>query len=109
RRAPTFEFNRKLAPVKFSDQVQQLQQANRVRWSTPDVESMSRELRHVFLGQQKCVDKVLDKQKVAHLFAIPVNRDRFPGDRTNHEMRHPTLVLVAILVGTVNAAHAEDE
>src|SRR5689334_13832744 len=63
----------------------------------------------MFLRKQECVDQIIDKENVAHLHAVAVDRDGLAGNGTNHEMRHPTLIFVSILVRTVDATHAKDE
>src|SRR5689334_16955278 len=105
RGAPVFEVNRNLTAVQLSDQVEQLEQTDRVRWSTTDVESVSREVLHVLLAQQERVNQVVDEENVAHLFAVAVDADRLSGERTNDEVGHPALIFITVLVRAVDAAH----
>src|SRR5687767_14960779 len=95
--------------MKLREQVEQLQQADRVSWATTEVECVAGQLLHVLLGKQKRVNKIVDDQDVTHLFAVAVNRYRFAVERSNDEVRDPTLIFVAVLVRPVNAAHAKDE
>ena len=64
-------------------------------------------LRQVPLGEQQRVDEVVDEQQVAHLLAVAIDRDRQALQRADQEMRDPALVLGAVLVRPVDAAHAE--
>ena len=52
-------------------------------------------------------DEIVDEQQVAHLLAVAVDRDRPSLHRADQEMRDPALVLGAVLVRPVDAAHAE--
>src|SRR4051794_38854053 len=93
----------------IADELEQLQEADGVVRSAPDVEHPSRLARHRALRQQQRFDQVVHEQDVADLTAIAIERDRPAIQRLNEEMRDPPLVLGADLVRAINAAHAEHD
>src|ERR1044072_7482008 len=69
-RAPLFKFNRNLTAMQICDKIEQLEQADRVRWTTTDVEGVAGETSHVLLRQQERIHKIIDEENVAYLLAV---------------------------------------
>ena len=62
----------------------------------------------MFPREQKRLDQIIDKQDVAHLFAVAVNSGPPFFESVDQKMRNPTLIFGAELVQAVNAAHPEN-
>jgi hypothetical protein len=60
------------------------------------------------LGQEQSIHEIVDKENIAHLEAIAIERDWCAGQGAHEEMRHPALIFGATLMGSINAAHTED-
>src|SRR5690242_7830284 len=105
---PSPEGKARAPAVQCRDTVDQLEEAQRVFRSAADVEGLAGDIGQTLLGGQERVDEIIDEQSIAYLLAIAVKRDRLPVGGADHEMREPALVLGAVLMRPVDAAHAED-
>ena len=64
---------------------------------------------HVPLGEHQCADEIVYEKHIAHLLAVAIDRDRPALHRADQEMCDPALVLGAVLMRTVDAAHAKHD
>src|SRR5579883_620403 len=72
-----------------------------------DIESLAAGLERI-LGKEKRINEILDKQNIADLRSVAVNRNWLACGGANQEMSDPALVLGTELVRTVDAAHAKN-
>ena len=93
----------------FGDQVDQLQQASSHSRPSTDVEGLTTQTLTVVVGKKKGLDKILDEQHIAHLLSIAIKSNRLSLEGADQEVRHPTLIFIAALMRTVNAAHPKDQ
>ena len=64
---------------------------------------------HVLRRQHESVDEVIDKQQISNLLSISVDDDQTILKRSNEEVRNPSLIFVAKLMGSIDAAHPKDD
>src|SRR5256712_13283438 len=57
--------------------------------------------------QSKSTHQIVDEEHIPDLLPVPIDHDRPPGDKRDHEVRQPALVLGSKLPGPLNATHAE--
>src|SRR5581483_902709 len=86
----------------------QFQQAEGVARASANVERLPGQSSHVLLCEQKRLDQVSHEQYIANLAAVAEERQRAAVAGANEEMRHPALILVTKLMGTIDATHAEN-
>src|SRR6185369_12566255 len=91
RRAPRLEANRVLTAIQLTNQIEHLQQADRVLRSTTHVEGLAGDVVHVLVGQQHRVDQIVNEKNVANLQTVAIDRDRPVRESLNEEMRQPAL------------------
>src|SRR5437763_11029448 len=92
---PIAKGDRRTTPVQHGDAVDQLQQAQRVFRPAADIERLAGDLRQAPFGDQKRLDLILDKQRVADLLAIAIDRDRLAAGGAQQETRKPAMMLSA--------------
>jgi hypothetical protein len=107
--APGPEAQRRTAPLEGGDGVDELEQAHGAGGATADVERPTAKPVDAAHGQLHGVEQVVDEQDVANLAAVAVHGDGLTGHGPHEEVGDPTLVLVALLVRAVDAAHAEHQ
>ena len=89
------------------NQVHKFQQADGVRRASANIEGLPGGPGDSTGREFERIEQIVDKQNVAHLHAIAVDRDGLAGQSAEQKVGHPALVFIPALPGTVNAAHAE--
>src|SRR5262249_51579915 len=106
---PIFEADGKRLISKGSQETAALApHRERMEATSADVEDFAADAVNLFDRETERAHKIVDKEHVAHLLAVAINRDRAAGKRRDNEMGHPSLVLSAKLTRPINATHAEN-
>ena len=74
-RTPGGKADHRLLAVDLSNKGEQFEQAGRVSGSPTNIEHLARQSGHVGLGQEQRIHEIVDKENIAHLEAIAVERD----------------------------------
>jgi len=85
----------------------ELNEAQRIGDPAADIESMPRDISHMLLREHERIDQIIHIQSVANLLAIAIDCEWSVFDCANQKVRDPSLSLGAVLMGSVDATHAE--
>src|SRR2546427_1715101 len=80
-----------------------------VRWAPPNVVDLTSRGLNSLNRQSKSTHQIVDEEHIPDLLPVPIDHDRPPGDKRDHEVRQPALVLGSKLPGPINATHAEND
>src|SRR6185369_14107572 len=96
------------AVIESANEIHELDEAGCPLRTTADVERLSRRVVNTIVRRDHRVDEIVNEEHVTHLHAVAINRDRLAFHTSNDEVRHPSLIFGAKLMGTVDAAHPKD-
>ena len=95
-------------PEQVLESIDEFENAQRVPDAAADVEGLALNRIDLPTRSFKRCHEILDEQCIANLHAIAIDRDGLALHRSTHEMSDPTLILVAVLMRAIDAAHAKD-
>src|SRR5207237_8145578 len=103
------EFDVRRRARELADELDELEQADRVAGAASYIEGPARNLVDAPRGHAEGIDQVVDEEHVPNLLAVAIDDDGLAGEAPLDEVGHPPLILGAELPRAVDAAHSKHD